>query len=155
MASIQQYPIKSVALTDTLIGTKVPTISTGTPTTASFKVQDLVNLTLGSGTANKVPLWSTNTALGDSVIAQSGASIGIGNTSPGATLDVSGGVKIGNDAEALPDYTKAGTLRYRAEGLDVTGFSYVDICMQTGGDAGSVTGVYSWVNLKTKQMNAG
>ena len=148
MASIQQYPIKSVALTDTLIGTKVPTISTGTPTTASFKVQDLVNLTLGSGTANKVPLWSTNTALGDSVIAQSGSSIGIGNTSPGATLDVSGGIRFGDDTSTASALNE-GTLRYRQTGSTPDGFTYVDVCMFVGGDA------YGWINLITQPLNAG
>ena len=35
----------------------------------------------GNGTVNKVPLWTGTTALGDSVITQSGTNIGIGTTS--------------------------------------------------------------------------
>ena len=156
MATIQQYPINSVTADDTVLGTKVPTTPTEEAITSTFLVQDIVNLTLGSGTLNTIPLWTpSGTKLGDSVIAQSGTKVGIGTTSPGATLEVVGGVKIGNDTTSVPDYTKAGTLRYRAEGLDQTGFSYVDVCMQVGGDAGSVTGVYSWKNIITRQMNAG
>jgi len=52
----------------------------------------------GSGTTNYVPLWTSSTALGKSVMFQSGsgstAKIGIGNTAPSATLDVTGGATI-------------------------------------------------------------
>ena len=49
---------------------------------------DVVDRITGSGTANIVPLWTTTTNLGDSVIAQDGTNIGIGTTSPGAKLSV-------------------------------------------------------------------
>ena len=42
----------------------------------------------GTGTANKVPLWTTSTNLGDSVIAQDGTNIGIGTTSPASILHI-------------------------------------------------------------------
>jgi hypothetical protein len=45
----------------------------------------------GSGTANKLPLWTAGTTLADSAIAQSGTSIGIGTTTPIARLAVVGG----------------------------------------------------------------
>jgi len=52
----------------------------------------------GSGTTNYVPLWTSSTALGKSAMFQSGtgstARIGIGNTTPAATLDVTGGATI-------------------------------------------------------------
>ena len=52
----------------------------------------------GSGTANYVPLWTGSTALANSVLFQSGsgstARIGIGNTAPAATMDVTGGATI-------------------------------------------------------------
>ena len=47
---------------------------------------DVVDRITGSGTANIVPLWTTTTNLGDSVIAQDGANIGIGTTSPASLL---------------------------------------------------------------------
>ena len=49
---------------------------------------DVVDRITGSGTANIVPLWTTTTNLGDSVIAQDGTNIGIGTASPGAKLSV-------------------------------------------------------------------
>ena len=49
---------------------------------------DVVDRTTGSGTANIVPLWTTTTNLGDSVIAQDGTNIGINTTSPAAQLEV-------------------------------------------------------------------
>ncbi len=52
----------------------------------------------GSGTTNYVPLWTSSTALGKSALFQSGsgstAKIGIGNTAPSATLDVTGAATI-------------------------------------------------------------
>ena len=52
----------------------------------------------GTGTANYIPLWTTATALGSSVLYQSGsgatAKVGIGTTAPGATLDVKGGANV-------------------------------------------------------------
>jgi len=44
----------------------------------------------GSGTTNYVPLWTSSTNLGNSVIYQSGSQIGIGTTTPGAELGVKG-----------------------------------------------------------------
>ena len=52
----------------------------------------------GTGTTNFLPLWTNSTTLGSSVLFQSGsgstARIGIGNTTPAATLDVTGGATI-------------------------------------------------------------
>jgi hypothetical protein len=52
----------------------------------------------GSGTTNFVPLWSSSSALGNSVLFQLGsggtAKVGIGTTAPGATLDVKGSANI-------------------------------------------------------------
>jgi hypothetical protein len=45
----------------------------------------------GSGTANTVPVFTGSSTIGNSVITQSGVSIGIGTTAPGAVLDVRGG----------------------------------------------------------------
>ncbi len=46
----------------------------------------------GKGTTDYVPLWLSATKLGNSNIFQSSAGIGIGTTSPAATLDVNGAV---------------------------------------------------------------
>lgn len=77
--------------------------------------------TTGSGKKNYIPVWTGSTTQSDSAMFQSGtgstAAIGIGTTTPAATLDVHGGVSvrgtlslpatgaatpaIGNDSEAL------------------------------------------------------
>ena len=51
---------------------------------------DVVDRITGIGTANIVPLWTTTTNLGDSVIAQDSTNIGIGTTTPGVKLEVIG-----------------------------------------------------------------
>jgi hypothetical protein len=44
----------------------------------------------GSGTPNTIAIWTGKTALGNSVITQSGSNVGIGGTSKGARLYVTG-----------------------------------------------------------------
>jgi hypothetical protein len=44
----------------------------------------------GSGTTNFVPLWTSSTSLGNSVLFQKGGEVGVGTQSPGALLDVEG-----------------------------------------------------------------
>lgn len=52
----------------------------------------------GTGTTNFVPLWTNSTTLSNSVLFQSGSGtsvkVGIGTTSPAATLDVKGGSTV-------------------------------------------------------------
>jgi hypothetical protein len=48
----------------------------------------------GSGAAGYIPVWSTSTVLGDSTIFESSGNVGIGNTTPEATLDVSGNAVV-------------------------------------------------------------
>jgi Chaperone of endosialidase len=44
----------------------------------------------GAGITNHVPLWTSTSNLGNSILIQSGGNIGVGNTSPVAILDVQG-----------------------------------------------------------------
>jgi hypothetical protein len=48
----------------------------------------------GSGTANFIPLWTGVRSLGNSIVFQSGDSVGVGTTTPQATLDVTGNASI-------------------------------------------------------------
>ncbi|MEI2419618.1 hypothetical protein V6O07_05045, partial [Arthrospira platensis SPKY2] len=48
----------------------------------------------GSGSANFISLWNGTSSLGVSPLYVSGSNIGLGNTSPLATLDITGNVRI-------------------------------------------------------------
>jgi hypothetical protein len=54
----------------------------------------------GTGTTNTVPLWTGATALGNSVITQSGGSVGIGVPVPLQKLDVAGNVRASGSLNA-------------------------------------------------------
>lgn len=63
---------------------------------ASWKDPSAVNIVTGSGTINFIPKWtSTGTTIGNSQIADNGASIGINNAAPSASaqLDISSTTK--------------------------------------------------------------
>jgi len=53
-----------------------------------------VNVTTLGGTVNTLPLFSTSRDIENSVVAQSGSSIGINTTAPVATLDVNGTANV-------------------------------------------------------------
>jgi len=42
----------------------------------------------GSGTTNYIPMWSSSTALGNSIMYQTGSKVGIGTTSPTTKLEI-------------------------------------------------------------------
>jgi hypothetical protein len=45
----------------------------------------------GTGTTDYIPLWTSGSNLGNSILFQSGSSIGLGTTTPASTLDINGG----------------------------------------------------------------
>jgi hypothetical protein len=77
---------------------------------------------------------------------ENGGNVGIGTTTPNAKLDVNGGVKVANDTDTA-GIDKVGTLRYRYVPGSPKNFSYVDMCMQTGGNS------YAWVNIVQNVWN--
>jgi hypothetical protein len=48
----------------------------------------------GTGNAGHIAAWKTSTTLTNSVISQSGGSVGIGTTTPAATLEVNGNAQV-------------------------------------------------------------
>ncbi|WP_413612442.1 beta strand repeat-containing protein [Bdellovibrio sp. HCB-110] len=67
----------------------------------------------GSGTTNYIPAWTGSSTLGNSPIAVSGSNVGIGTTTPAATLDANGEVRIGNTGAAC-GATLEGATRYNS-----------------------------------------
>ncbi|MGD0303304.1 MAG: hypothetical protein ABSC71_00585 [Candidatus Acidiferrales bacterium] len=45
----------------------------------------------GSGTTDYIPLWSSGSNLGNSILFESGSKMGLGTTAPQSTLDINGG----------------------------------------------------------------
>src|SRR3989344_2424974 len=90
----------------------------------------------GSGTTNYIPIWQTGSQLNNSVIFQNGTYIGIGTTSPGSALDVSGTFNVGSSAltvdsgglVSIGGATLAG-VQLRVLG---SGYSYFNGGIQTG-----------------------
>ena len=72
----------------------------------------------GSGTTNFIPIWTNSTTLGDSMIYQTGGNVGIGNTHPAGTLDVSGGAFIRGTLQLPATGTATATLGFNSQPLD-------------------------------------
>jgi hypothetical protein len=62
----------------------------------------------GGGTTNYIPIWTSNTNLGNSAIYQSGSNVGVGTTTPTSTLTVAGSLS-GNSVNASTTYQIAGS----------------------------------------------
>jgi hypothetical protein len=60
-------------------------------------------VTTSGGTANTVPLYTGSSAIGNSVITQSGGNVGIGTTAPGTTLQI-GSLNSGTDKLSIPGW---------------------------------------------------
>jgi len=72
----------------------------------------------GSGTTNYIPRWSSESAVTDSIVYDTGTKVGIGTTTPAAGLDVGGGVA--NYANSANDLLVGGN-------LEVDGKIYGDV----------------------------
>ena len=75
------------------IGTQPPTTPAAISTENSARPSNTVS---GSGTTNYIPVWTSGTQLGDSIIYQTGDRIGIRTTHPGSGLDVNGNINAAN-----------------------------------------------------------
>ena len=109
---------------------------------------DIIDRTTGTGTVNKVPLWTTTTNLGDSVIAQSGANIGIGTTSPDVSLVINA-----TDAVQLP----AGTTTNR-NAISAPANGMLRYSTTTNGFEGFINGAWGAIggsSLPTITVNTG
>ena len=60
-----------------------------TPNSAQSSVIDATPT--GSGTTDYIPLWTSGSNLGNSLLFQTGGKLGVGTTTPASTLDINGG----------------------------------------------------------------
>ena len=70
-------------------------------TVIAGSVMAQTTVTTSGGTANKVPIFTGTSLIGNSVITQSGSSIGIGTVNPADILDTFGNVVVGPGTERL------------------------------------------------------
>jgi hypothetical protein len=85
----------------------------------------------GSGIKNYIPIWTSASKLGDSVMYQTGGNVGIGTTTPVATLEVNGTAQFDNTVTFTPGQTFPGT-------GTITGVT-AGTGLSGGGTSGSVT----------------
>ncbi len=89
-----------------------------------------------STSGSAINTYATAVTINDNKTAIFEGSVGIGDSSPSAKLQVAGGIQMADDtASASAD--KVGTLKYYTSGNN----SYVDMCMQTGATT------YEWINI--------
>jgi hypothetical protein len=62
----------------------------------------------GGGTTNFIPIWTHSTTLGNSALFQTGGKVGIGNTTPAATLDVTGSFNLPFTSSSTVEVIMAG-----------------------------------------------
>jgi hypothetical protein len=72
----------------------------------------------GTGETDFVPLWTNSTTLGNSVLFQSGGKVGIGNTKPASTLDVTGGVTVRGGLQLPSTGTATATAGFKSQPAD-------------------------------------
>jgi hypothetical protein len=75
----------------------IPPANAGTDSvsnTGDGNVGSALTSVTGAGTLNFLPIWTGAATLGNSVFFQTGGRVGIGTTTPGATLDVKGGTTV-------------------------------------------------------------
>jgi hypothetical protein len=96
----------------------------------------------GVGTTDFLPLWTSSSNIGNSVLFQSGtgstAKIGINTTTPGATLDVKGGTNI----EGLLDLPATGTAT--ASGGKISQAQNFVASSYNSGTAAAVSQTFQW-----------
>jgi Chaperone of endosialidase len=103
----------------------------------------------GSGTTDYVPLWTSSSSLGNSLLFQKGGFIGISNSSPAYTLDVGGYINAGLG------YRYAGSVILATPG----GFSNGDLAigyqalMSNTGSFNTATGYWALLHNTTANYN--
>lgn len=90
----------------------------------------------GSGTLGSVPLWRGTNVIGNSVLSQAAASIGIGTSSPATTLDVNGAATIRGNATITGTLTASHTIAAPSASYNGTNISQIVDVTQRGAGTG-------------------
>lgn len=87
-------PVSAFAMNDSQTGLSTEGGTQSSTSGTATQAGGAVSPPAGSGLPGYIPRWITSTLLGDSTIFESSGKVGIGNTTPGATLDVSGNAVV-------------------------------------------------------------
>ncbi|HEY0701459.1 MAG TPA: hypothetical protein VGD60_01710, partial [Candidatus Acidoferrales bacterium] len=78
----------------------------------------------GSGTTDYIPLWTSSSALGNSILFQTGGQIGIGTTAPAETLDVNGNSIFRGSFQLPPGHPATATSGYESHSFQFQASSF-------------------------------
>jgi trimeric autotransporter adhesin len=74
-----------------IIATPVVSTATAGDTTNAAQSSAIQANPTGTGTTDFIPLWTSGSNLGNSLLFQTGGKLGVGTTTPASTLDINGG----------------------------------------------------------------
>jgi hypothetical protein len=92
----------------------------------------------GSGIANFLPVWTNGTTLGNSTLYEKDGKVGIGNSSPAGTLDVSGGAFIRGTLQLPASKTATKTWGFSSNPLDMEASAF------NSGTSAAVAQLFRW-----------
>src|ERR1700722_18280205 len=78
----------------------------------------------GAGTTNFIPLWTSSSALGNSLLYQTGGKIGVGTTTPTETLDVNGNSIFRGSFQLPPGHDATASAGYESHSFQFQASSY-------------------------------
>ncbi|MGA3373298.1 MAG: hypothetical protein ABSC48_16200 [Terracidiphilus sp.] len=81
---------------------------------------EVLSAVTGSGTTNVVPLWSSSTTLGNSMITQGTSGIGVNNSTPATTLDVGGAATFRGTVNLVPTIPATSTFATNSHPLELS-----------------------------------
>ncbi len=152
MAIVYTYPIGSPAVGDLLVGTKTPVEGEAFEPnkTLNFTVQSIIDLIEVpdniNGTVGKIPVFTTTTTVGDSIITQ--------NTN-GDKISVEGGLNLNGNVTSTYNAADTNTGAYGVSrtlsGLTVNARGYRDNTIITA--PGNNTVSYAGIDLKSQSTN--
>jgi len=113
-------PVNAFALARTPAGSETSPGSTTNIIASASPVSTAASIT-GTGTTDFLPLWTSSTNLGNSILFQApnNNSIGVGTTAPAAKLDVNGGATIRGQLSLPFTGTATSTLAFDSQPLDL------------------------------------
>jgi trimeric autotransporter adhesin len=78
----------------------------------------------GGGTTDFIPLWTSGTALGNSLLFQTGGNVGIGTTAPAETLDVNGNSIFRGSFQLPPGHPATASSGYESHSFQFQASSF-------------------------------